>query len=172
MSHKDTSAVVVFTFKSVETLLADGGTSSWRLDRSNARQCQFVVCTRNAYHKKVQGKEEHQSAFLIGKISDVVPSPENPDRYLIKFSEYARLNHLGIWKGDRNPVRYTTLAELGIDPDALRWESVPQRTERAASMPELSSVKGSAALTMAEAKKGLALTFGVKPEAIEITIRG
>jgi len=27
-------------------------------------------------------------------------------------------------------------------------------------------------LTMAEAKKGLALTFGVKPEAIEITIRG
>jgi hypothetical protein len=28
------------------------------------------------------------------------------------------------------------------------------------------------ALTMAEAKKGLALTFGVAPEAIEITIRG
>jgi hypothetical protein len=29
-----------------------------------------------------------------------------------------------------------------------------------------------APLTMADAKKGLALTFGVKPEAIEITIRG
>jgi hypothetical protein len=28
------------------------------------------------------------------------------------------------------------------------------------------------ALTMAEAKKGLALTFNVPPEAIEITIRG
>jgi hypothetical protein len=27
-------------------------------------------------------------------------------------------------------------------------------------------------LTMAEAKKGLALTFGVAPEAIEITVRG
>jgi len=27
-------------------------------------------------------------------------------------------------------------------------------------------------LTMAEAKTGLALTFGVPPEAIEITIRG
>jgi len=27
-------------------------------------------------------------------------------------------------------------------------------------------------LTMAQAKKGLALTFGVSPEAIEITIRG
>lgn len=29
-----------------------------------------------------------------------------------------------------------------------------------------------APLTMAEAKKGLALTFGVAPEAIEIIIRG
>jgi hypothetical protein len=28
------------------------------------------------------------------------------------------------------------------------------------------------ALTMAQAKKGLSLTFGVAPEAIEITIRG
>jgi len=31
---------------------------------------------------------------------------------------------------------------------------------------------GGKALTMAEAKKGLALAFNVPPEAIEITIRG
>jgi hypothetical protein len=31
---------------------------------------------------------------------------------------------------------------------------------------------GVGALTMVEAKKGLALTLGMRPEAIEITIRG
>lgn len=172
MSKKDASTVVVFTYKSVKRLLADGGTSSWRLARTHARRCAFVVCTRNAYNEDVEGSEEHQSAFLIGRVTDVVPSPEHPDRYLIQFREYAPLSLPGIWKGDRNPVHYTTLAELGIDPAALRWQPVPERREQAAPSPGSPSVKPGSLLTMTEAKRGLALTFGVKPEAIEITIRG
>lgn len=170
-------AVVVFTAKSIDRLLREGGTSSWRLDRNHARKCAFAVCTRNAYADWVEGPEEHHSAFLVGKISDVVPCPEEGGngRYLVQFSEFARVNIPDAWKGDRNPVKYGSLEDLGIDPSTLTWEAMPV----AGLTPAPSSEKRvqdaavvAGPLTMAEAKKGLALTFGVAPEAIEITIRG
>jgi hypothetical protein len=162
---------VVFTAKSVERILREGGTSSWRLDRNHARRCTFAVCTRNAHADWVEGPEAHRSAFLIGKVGDVVPSSDNKDRYLIQFSNYARLNIPEIWKGDRNPVKYGTLEELGIDLSTLSWEPMPASPE---STPEIIRPKGTnvGPLTMAEAKTGLAIAFGVPPEAIEITIRG
>lgn len=167
-------AAVVFTAKSIERILREGGTSSWRLDRNHARRCSFALCTRNAHADWVEGPEAHHSAFLIGKVSDVVLSPDHKggkSRYLIQFSEYARLNIPEIWKGDRNPVKYGTLEELGIDLSTLRWEPMPASPE---STPEVIPLKGidGGSLTLAEAKNGLALTFGVPPEAIEITIRG
>src|SRR5687768_7028375 len=123
---------VVFTAKKVERILREGGTCSWRLDRSRARRCEFVVCTRNAYADWVEGPEPHHSAFLIGKISDVVPSPENLERFLIQFGEYALVNIPDVWKGDRNPVKYDQMTTLGIDPTTLQWEPMPELTVSAA----------------------------------------
>ena len=168
-------AVVVFTSKSIETILSEGGTSSWRLDRNHARRCVFAVCTRNANSDWVEGPEEDHSAFLVGKVSGVVLSPTHrgEGRYLIQFSEYARVNVPGVWKGDRNPVKYATLEELGIDASTLKWE--PMRgANRKPSTPtgEVNALTDVVLLTIAEAKKGLAHTYGVPPEAIEITIRG
>jgi len=162
---------VVFTAKSIERILREGGTSSWRLDRNHARRCAFAVCTRNAHADWVEGPEAHRSAFLIGKVSDVVPASDNKDRFLIQFSEYARVDIPEIWKGDRNPVKYGTLEELGIDLTRLHWEPMPASRE---PIPEIVRPKGTnvGPLTMAEAKSGLAIAFGVSPEAIEITIRG
>lgn len=175
--------VVVFTAKSVERILSEGGSAAWRLDRNHARRCEYVVCTRNLHSAWGDGAEEHQSAFLIGKIRDVVrcrPTPENAEheknRFLIEFTEYARLNIPNAWKGDRNPVKYATLDDLGIDPAKLTWESLPDvaKTPERNTSKEAAPMNGAGvkALTMAEAKKGLALTFNVPPEAIEITIRG
>jgi len=170
-------AAIVFTAKSVERILREGGTSAWRLDRNNARRCEYAVCTRNAHADWVEGTEPHHSAFLIGKIRDVVPStpsPENTEslknRYLIQFSEFARVNIADVWKGDRNPIKYATLAELGIDASRLKWEKMPAPDTSTIAAPTTRT--GPVPLTMAEAKRGLALTFGVVPEAIEITIRG
>jgi hypothetical protein len=167
MSNK---ASVFFTAKSIGRILHEGGTSSWRLDRNHARQCPFAVCTRNAHADWVEGQEAHRSAFLVGRVKDVVSSPKEEDRFLIQFSEYALVNIPDVWKGDRNPVKYSTLEEIGIDPSKLKWESMPEPI----AIPESESPKTTqvGALTMAEAKKGLSLTFGVAPEAIEITIRG
>ena len=177
---------VVFTARSTERILTEGGTSAWRLDRNHARRCKFAVCTRNAHNNTwdqgdwPQGKEPHQAAFLVGKILDVVPSlapPENnessKDRFLIQFSEFARVDIPNAWKGYRNPVKYTSLEELGIDPSTLKWEPMPEPTNLSPPAVEaLTHRVAIGALTIAEAKKGLALTFNVPPEAIEITIRG
>jgi hypothetical protein len=158
---------VVFTAKSTETILREGGTSSWRLDRNHARQCGYVVCTRNAHSDWVEGPEVHRSAFLIGKIHDVVP---DGNRYLIQFNEFAQVSIPEIWKGDRNPVKYvSSLQDMGIDASTLKWETMPQKrlTETVQTKPP-----GNNGLTLAEAKRGLATTFGVSPDAVVITIRG
>lgn len=166
------TCIVVLTAKSVERILREGGTSSWRLDRNHARQCQFAVCTRNANADWVEGPETHHSAFLIGKVSEVTFSPESRDRFLVLFSEFARLDIPNVWKGDRNPVKYATLSELGIDPAALDWEAMPERNLAAYEGAVAGAPAGAIPLTMAAAKQGLALTFGVSPEAVQITIRG
>jgi hypothetical protein len=175
-------AIVVFTAKSVDRIiLKEGGTSSWRLDRNHARRCAFAVCTRNANADWVEGSEPHHSAFLVGKIRDVVPclpTPENDEaaenRYLIQFSEYARVNIPDTWGGDRNPIKYTTLEELGINPSALKWEPMPENTEPTGAVDQMVAPKSSAVqpLTIAAAKRGLAKALNVPPEAVEITIRG
>jgi hypothetical protein len=169
MSHE---TAVVFTAKSIDRILREGGTSSWRLDRNHARQCGIAVCTRNANADWVEGPEAHHSAFLVGKVRDVVPAPDYEGRFLILFSEYALVDIPDVWKGDRNPVKYASLEEIGIDPSSLKWEPMPAAMAAPAIQATGAPTTAGGSLTLAEAKKGLALTFGVSPEAVEITIRG
>jgi hypothetical protein len=138
-----------------------------------------VVCARNAQTRDAEGPEAHGTAFLVGRIKDVVPSPENPDRWLIAFSEYAEIDVPGVWKGWRNPVRYTTLEDLGIDPITLQFQPMPSPAPFApASEPVPAVVAGDEVveevfkLTIAQAKLGLANAFGVSPEDVSITIKG
>jgi hypothetical protein len=131
----------------------------------------------------VEGPEVHHTAFLVGKISDVVPckpTPENEEasenRFLIAFSEFARVDIPDFWTGVRNPVNYRSAEDLGIDFSMLKWEPMPAPQSASAPVVETPSAAQQkatvSALTIAEAKKGLALTFNIPPEAIEITIRG
>jgi hypothetical protein len=77
------------------------------------------------------------------------------------------------WKGWRNPVRYfKTLDELSLSLDGVHFEPVPETVIELEKTESESPRVSSGGLTIAEAKKGLALTFGVKPEAIEIIIHG
>lgn len=174
--------IALFTARSAERIIREGGTASWRLDRNNARRCTYAVCVRNAHADWGDGREQHHNAFLIGKVADVVPTgptPENnespKDRFLIRFSEFARIDIPDAWpKGYRNPVRYSTLEELGIDPAKLKWETMPEPTEAPSADEDEAAIpaRKDEALTIAQAKQGLAMTFGVPPEAVEITIRG
>jgi hypothetical protein len=162
--------VIVFTLKSVEHILRDGGTQSWRLDPNHARDCAYAVCTRNRGPRSVEGPEDHQAAFLVGRILDVVRNTEDPrfDRYLIRFSEYALVSIPGVWRGDRNPVKYSTIDDVPFDPTKLEWKPMPKPVVTPAS-PEHRPESG---LSIAEAKRAVAARFGVSPDAVEITIRG
>lgn len=160
--------LVVLTAKSTETMLATGGTQSWVLDRTRAKQCKYAVLCQNAHSDWGDGKEPHGKAFMVGRVDDVVPSTDTEGRWLVTFSEYALIDKPGTW-GGRNPVRYASLEELGIDENDLKFEPMPPvEKPRETPVPNGSSQS----LTIAQAKEGLARTFGVSPEAVEITIRG
>lgn len=167
--------IVVFTARSPERIAQEGGSQAWVLNAARAKSCSWLVCTQNRHnpdHEFSDATEAHGTAFLVGRISNIEKSQEEGagDRWIIRIKEMARIDLPNAWDGGRNPVRYTTLSALGIKPEKLKFETVTQTEPRPASRPASTPV--AAALTIAEAKKALAATYGVKPEAIEITIRG
>ena len=61
-------AVIVFTAKSIDRLLREGGTSSWRLDRNHARKCTYAAVSYthlDVYKRQLQmSLSEAKSLFL------------------------------------------------------------------------------------------------------------
>lgn len=175
------NAIVVFTVEGPARILSQGGSRAWRLNESRAKEIEFLVCVQNG-NKGEWGSawgsptEPHNTAFLIGRITEIVPFPDEPKRRLIKIGEYARIDIPGVWQAWQYPVRYMSLEELEIDPAKLAWKTIPDAAEtpKRDTGVEAAPTNGAGvkALTMAEAKQGLALTFNVPPEAVEITIRG
>jgi hypothetical protein len=170
--------IVVFTARSPERIVREGGSQSWVLNPARAKQCKWLVCTQNRHnpdHVFSDATESHGTGFLLGRISGVRQSAEegDSDRWQILISEFSRISVPDAWGHQRNPVRYTSLDELGISPDKIKFEPMPREPESARHGEQQSGASDSPAmLTIAEAKKRLAETFGVKPDAVEITIRG
>jgi hypothetical protein len=168
----DQDAIVVFTSETVETILSHGGTGGWVLNPKKAGSCKYVVCCRKpAWSNKKEGIA-HRAAFLIGLIVGLHKKPDsendrNQPRFLIEMSEYATFERPDIWKKGRNPVSYKTLKTLGIDLRGLKFKPMPAPVGSAKP-----GEPGPGMMTIADAKKALAASFGVSPEDIEITIRG
>jgi hypothetical protein len=91
---------------------------------------------------------------LLGRISAIRPDEQ---RWPIAISEFVRISRPNLWGRRRNPVRYTTLAELEIDLDDLEWQRVPEGL--ASNSQTASEARPEPLLTIAEAKKRLAVTF-------------
>ncbi len=175
-------AIVVFTARSPQRIVREGGSQAWVLNAARAKQATWLVCTQNRHnrdHEFSDATETHGSAFLVGKVSGVVKSAEEGDdgkqRWLVTISEYALIDVPNFWEHDRNPVRYLSRSELAkknIKPDELDFQPMPPRAPAAVPAAKPAAPGAVVPLTIAEARKGLAATFGVKPEAVEITIRG
>ncbi len=165
--------LAVFTFRPVSEILKDRGSQAWALKPENARRCRYIVCTRNRDRWPDEaGPEEHGAAFLVGKITVVEPSPERPDRFIVRFDEYALLDPQPVvWPGSRNPVWYLdSLADLGINEASLVWQPVPQEVE-GEQTPEPDVAPITSPFTAKEARAALATIYGVKPEDVQISIR-
>ena len=164
------SAVCVLTARGIEKILEEGGSQAWVLDAKRARGCQYVVCIQNRGFTDDWGhvSAPHHTAFVVGKLKEVVRSKEDDceNRWRLVFSEYAEIDVENAWPGNRNPVLYTDLEQFGIKLDELEFHPMPEQEP----LPEAKRQVGP--LTMAEAKAGLAQTFGVEPSDIEITVRG
>jgi len=163
-----TDAVCVLTARGIEKVLAEGGSQAWVLDAKRARTCQYVICVQNRGFADDWGNVSapHHTAFLVGRLKDVVRSKEqdSENRWVLVFSEYAEVDVPDAWPGNRNPVLYTTLGQFGIDVNQLKFQPMPEQEPHPPAK--------AAPLTIAEAKAGLAQTFGVAPSDIEITVRG
>lgn len=181
-------AAVVFTFKSIEHICEVGGTQSWRMHQSHFGAFDYVVCARNRRHEGVEGPEEHGSAFLIGKVRDIVPSTEHDDpakpRFLIRMTEAAIIrNKPQFWQWGRWPTHYDTLDALGVDPSDYDFKPLPELLAEvrrlsegldkpaAPSLPRLTSGRRSWKESIEYAKASLAIELGVDVEAIEIAVR-
>ena len=170
-------AIVVFTDESAEHIIEDGGSGEWLLDPVRAKQCTWLVCTQNRhtpYHASSAAEAPHKSGFLVGRISGLrqASTDSSSNRWLIEISEYAPINYPDLWDGGRNPRRYTSLEDLGISVDGLEFQPIPLRDAAPRQHGQRLPDSPPTMLTILEAKKALAATFGVNPEAIEITIRG
>jgi hypothetical protein len=154
----------------VDEILATGGSQAWRLSPITAKEATYLICTKNKRHPESEGPEPHGAGFLIGRISGIVPAPDEPDRFLVQIDQWAPLDMPDLWTFGRNPIHYTDLSDLGIDPDSIDFQPVPARKPQKTEIGSLPNI--ARGLTIAEAKQGLAATFGVPVDAIEIVVRG
>jgi hypothetical protein len=148
------SALQTFTENSLDDILNRGGDHDWVLAQDRAKKCKFLVCCSS------KGANQ-KTSFLVGKISGTeftYTGESGKDRYLVTISEYASIDIPNSWNGQQNPVRYTSLEELGIDLNSLNFEKI--------SKPESTS------FTIAQAKAGLAKNYGISEDNIEIIIKG
>lgn len=193
-----TKAIVVFTYRSVQHILEMGGTEAWTCTLEGAKACEYVVITRNTNgvpprdgHPGIaaEGDEPHRSAFMIGKISDVVladDQPTNPGeraRYRIEFAEWAPLNIPDVWQKNRLPFHYRTLEDIGIDPSKLDWKPVPPLPAWADPISAAFAGSGlttldtplfgrdrSVAEIVSELKTAVARQNGTSPEKVKVSV--
>ena len=150
-----------------------GGSAPWAVAEKQAKQREYLVCVRNAKDADFANSEPHGTAFMVGKISGLRQAgldKKGQPRFLIEINAYARVDYPKRWGKWRNPVKYTTLEELGIDSAKLKFQAAPAPTLALSAPSDISD--DVRPLTIAQAKQGLALRFGVDPAAIEILIKG
>ncbi|MBN3200898.1 hypothetical protein H5A20_19630 [Pectobacterium brasiliense] len=173
------NCIMVLTARGITEILNTGGSQAWRLDASHAAKYQYLVCVQNS--KKDWGSQEakHHHAFMVGRISGVSRAPESSKRWIINIDSYSEVDIPNQWYGNRNPVSYRSLEDIGIDVSKLEFKPV----SKIIPTDFIATNKGNEyegeynedmvnPLTIKDAKAGLALYFGVNQEDIQITIKG
>ena len=157
-----------------EDILAAGGSGDWVLNTDKAAPHRYLVCCRKSrWDNKADGiagprrlpDRHHQE---LGK----APGPSNragQHRYLIELSQLRLVENASVWDPTwRNPVGYASLPASASIRSALDFKPIDTGAATDAGRPAAAPQR----LTIAEAKKALAESFGVRPEDIEINIRG
>lgn len=195
-------SIHVFTHRSVEFLTKLGGSTSWILDPIRAQNCEYIICSRNNNNGLAESDGiDHKSAFLIGRVSNVVPSlniPRDENRFMVEFSEFSLITLDNFWQGERNPIVYldtwSLLTDGYLDFSTLNWQKVPERnleyiqsyfaienafyeqreSNVSHSKKRKAEVKNSSVegMSIVDAKKELSKFYSLPLENIEIILKG
>lgn len=172
MTH---SAILTFTARGSDRIIQEGGSQAWKLNIERAEDIEFLVCAQNTHNGPWGGMDHpHRSAFIVGRISGIVPSIETPGRWLVRMSEFARINIPEVWDRSRFPVRYTTLEDLGIDPETLDFEPMPETSAEPATEEDADGEEvppPSVIRSVADARRVLSQVLNVPETSIDITVR-
>ncbi|HEX3498650.1 MAG TPA: hypothetical protein VHT04_04950 [Stellaceae bacterium] len=166
-----TDTMLVLTVEGADTIIAQGGSQHWRVTVSRARQQKYLVCAQNERKALAErdnwpaatGTEPHGSGFLVGVISDIVPSGE-PGRSRICISKVARIAKPNLWPRVFGPVLYRNIADLGIDLATLKWQHVRSPTP-------IPATDAPVQMSDAALKAAFAANHGVPLESVTVTIR-
>ena len=157
-------SIAIATQLSEESVLGACG-PGWAIDLKKSSRCQYAVFFR----RKAYGLPH--SAFLLGTITSLQPIRQaDRKRFVISIGEFARIDRPGIWALWRNPIRYTTLEALDIDPQTLEFTATSLATRPQEDWAANASARSPGKLTISEAKLGLSEMFGVDLKNIQITI--
>ncbi|MBW4092238.1 MAG: hypothetical protein HIU82_14175 [Proteobacteria bacterium] len=178
--------ILIHTVEGLDAIINNGGSGYWHASRWRWKEFQYVCLCQNLLKAQAEavawafatGKHPHNSAFLVGRLKDLVEWEDNEDeawRGIFKFSEYALIDPLpNVWPGLRHPLYYgTTLQEIGIDPASLSWQPMPPTPAREPrAEPAKVAVNKPVPPTgvLADVTQFAAERLGVSPEVVEITI--
>jgi hypothetical protein len=144
------------------------------------------VCVRHQQGPyKAEGNEPHKHAFLVGKVSGVVPSSETSDRFRVEISEYAIVDGPHIQLNSASPTQYfPSLSSIGIDETSLKWKPISELPDEDGSIPRgvvppsedaLKDVSTGGTIpamsVIMQAKKLVADGLGVPLGSVEIIVR-
>jgi len=170
---KTDEVMAVLTQDTIEKILKDGGSGNWVLDPKRANAFKYLVCCRKLRWDNRSENIPNRAPFLVGAIKGFTEHKAGEEgrgqkRYFIEFSSYALVANPKPPKEERdwrNPIAYRTFQDLDIDPTTLEFKSLPEPAQEAARSEDKP-------MTIAEAKRALAKSFGVNPDDIDIVIRG
>ncbi len=152
------NTIITYTRNQLQDIKAKGCDYSWILNKQRAEKCQYLVCCHSEGAKR-------QDAFLVALISRIryvgVDENSGKNRWAIDIYEYASIDVPKVWKGWQNPVHYANLEELGIDPCMIKFKKLQESRKNDIPL-----------LTIEQAKQGLAKSFNLNTEQIEILIKG
>lgn len=171
MEDFERDSIVIFTRDERESVIAANGSGSWRINVEKwVGVIDWLILTNKVGNSR--------QVTLVGRVVGFEPDTggKNPGRYAVKIDAYALMDdpNLTFSSDSTNPVQFRKAADvLKFDPRTLEMTSVPEQTLRQSyeDTPGATKQPPAKPLTIAQAKEGLAVSFGVSPDQIEITIR-
>jgi hypothetical protein len=161
-------AIALFTRESVEEIRKNGGTGNWVTSADRVRGYSFTVLVRNGKHPSSPSDVDHGTAFLVGRVSGTREVPETAanryPRIFIEISEYALVTVPNSWSKSQNPVWYTSLEDLHIKENSLKFELVPHQDTVSAEVINKDKI-------VADMKRQIGQLFNVPGSAVELSIR-